>query len=308
MSYTDFDFPHTHFYDSDLRELLRYYKEIKNEYNGLVDDIRELQEWRVQHEGEYANLLVRMSAIEEDVVAFEAKITEDFAALETKLNNEFDELAEGIREQLRQTIAEIRRELEDTIAEINTLFDELKRQVNAELTLMKIEINELEYTLADEIASVRHDLDEYLDERFELFIANLPDYEHLIVHNPVRGTDTTIQVALDDLYESFNIFGLTAKEFDELEITCAEFDATEITAHEFDTMGYKKLHYPDPDYYMRDPFTGLFAPIKDVVMELYRLHAGTMTANEFEALDLTCDEFDALEITAFNYDFFGISA
>ena len=59
---------------------------------------------------------------------------------------------------------------------------------------------------------------------------------------------------------------------------------------------------------MRDPFTGEFALVSDVVMKLFALHAGTMTVNEFEALDLTCAEFDAKEVTAFNFDFFGIPA
>ena len=308
MSYTDFDFPNTRFYESDLRQILKYYKDLHDQYNILIANIRDLQEWRTQHEGEYAELVVRVNALDAEVVAFEAKMNEDFATLEANLNAEFASLADGIREQLQETIAEIRHELEVTIAEINTLFNELKRQVNSEISLMKLEINELEYQLSEDIISLKVELDDYLNGKFQQFIDNLPDYEHLIVHNPVTGTDTTIQIAINDLYLTFNVFGLTAKEFDELGLTCEEFDATEITAYEFDSMGYKKLHYPDPDYYMRDPFTGNFAPIKDVVMKLYHLHAGTITANAFDAMELTCDEFDALNITAFDYDFSGISA
>lgn len=49
MSYTDFDFPHTHFYDSDLRELLCKMKMV-------MGKVQELEEWRVQHEAEYDEL------------------------------------------------------------------------------------------------------------------------------------------------------------------------------------------------------------------------------------------------------------
>lgn len=46
MSYTSFDFPHTHFYDDDLRELLRKIK-------CLIENVKDLNEWRATHEAEY---------------------------------------------------------------------------------------------------------------------------------------------------------------------------------------------------------------------------------------------------------------
>ena len=52
MSYTGYDFPHTHFYDSDLRELLHRVKSLQEAYNVLdawvketdpkIDEIMEL--------------------------------------------------------------------------------------------------------------------------------------------------------------------------------------------------------------------------------------------------------------------------
>lgn len=297
MSFTDFDFPHTRFYESDLRELIAMYKKVLDDYNKLVDDIVALNEWRVQHEGEYATLLIRVANIEGEINTFEGEVEAKFADLERDLNIKFTNLT-----------AEVRAELEATVAEINALFNELKNQLNAEIAAMKLEIKSIEYDLQVAIEDFREEMGEYLDERFEQFIQSLPDYEHLIVRNPVTGTNTTVQIALDDLYASFNVFGLTAKQFDELGLTCAEFDAKGLTAHEFDSMGYKLLGYPDPTYYMRDPFTGEFALVSDVVMKLFALHAGTITADEFDAKELTCTEFDALELTAFNFDFFGIPA
>ena len=87
MSFTDFDFPHTHFYDSDLRELLRFYKELQEKYNGLVADIKALQEWKGQHEGEYEALLERVAVIEGEINDFEAEVEAKFTDLENNLNN-----------------------------------------------------------------------------------------------------------------------------------------------------------------------------------------------------------------------------
>lgn len=49
MSYTDYDFPHTHFYDSDLRELICKIKTI-------MGKVESLEEWRREHEPEYQEL------------------------------------------------------------------------------------------------------------------------------------------------------------------------------------------------------------------------------------------------------------
>lgn len=49
MGYFDFDFPHTHFYDSDLREILKY---VRN----LVKAVTEIDGWVEKHEKEYEEL------------------------------------------------------------------------------------------------------------------------------------------------------------------------------------------------------------------------------------------------------------
>lgn len=49
MSYTEFDFPHTHFYDSDLRELLKYVKT-------LWDRVNAIDNWKNEHEEDYLEL------------------------------------------------------------------------------------------------------------------------------------------------------------------------------------------------------------------------------------------------------------
>lgn len=290
MSYTQYDFPHSHMYDSDLRELLNYYEKLIDDYDSLVANIQALQEWKTEHVEEYEKLLAKVNNLENEITTFESEIEEAFAKFKTDTETEID------------------TKFNNAMTEFTNMFNALENEMTTQLANMKLEINQLALELSNAISSFRTEMVEYLDERFELFIQNLPDYENLIVHNPVRGIDTTVQIALDDLYSYFNVFGLTAQQFDSLELTCAEFDAKGLTAHEFDSNGYKLLGYPDPTYYMRDPFTGEWALVSDVIMKLYALHAGTMTVNEFEALDLTCDEFDALEITAFNFDFFGISA
>ena len=297
MSYSSFDFPNTHFYDSDLREVLAKLKFLLDEYDKLVSNIADLNEWREQHKSEYEELLRRVGIIENEINTFEQSVNESFAELDRAIHEDFEQLSQELKSEFAGELEQFKIE-----------FAQLKAKLEQDIVNMKMEINALTYELRQAISNFREEMVDYIDERFAIFIENLPDYEHLMVHNPIRGYQTTIQEAINDLYSATNFWGLTAREFDSLELTAEEFDNKGLTCHEFDTLGYKMLDYPDPDTHMLDPFTGQLNLIKNVVMELYGLHAGGDTAEEFDSRDLTAEEFDALQITAFQFDFFGIDA
>ncbi len=71
MGYFDFDFPHTHFYDSDLREILKY---VRN----LIKAVKEIDGWIDEHQKDYEEL----KKLYDDLLA--GKFTPEFlAALET---------------------------------------------------------------------------------------------------------------------------------------------------------------------------------------------------------------------------------
>ena len=147
----------------------------------------------------------------------------------------------------------------------------------------------------------------YVQAELQTFLENLPDYEHLIIYNPVRGEQTTVQTAINDLYNEFNTYALTAAEYDALELTADEYDEIGLTAYEYDHYGQNHL-LPDSPFIMRDPFTGKMTAVKNVVYtlaDLHRLYA--LTANDYDALDLTADDYDALDLTAYDYDFHGVT-
>lgn len=293
-------YPYRNISDTNLDWLFTNYQQI-------VNDVESLMEWRRTHTEEYTELKERVDAIQNEIETFEAEIERRFAQLDEAIHHDFEVLTAEIRAELAETKAEIEREFDEALAEFTRLFNELKTSVEIELANMKAEILDLQYALAQELASMREETREYIDNKFEDFIAHLPDYEHLIVRNPVTGTQTTVQVALDSLYDMFNIDGITAGEYDALELTAGEFDALNISANEYDKHARTILGVPDERYYMRSPFTGTIVPVKDVVMSLWGLHNQGITAGDFDALDMSAGDFDALEEQAYYYDMFGVS-
>lgn len=295
MSYTSFDFPHTHFYDSDLRELLGMCKTLMDDYNKLVADLNSLNEWRIKHEGEYEELVVKLSEVEQELSDFEVKLNKEFADLDAALQAKFNDLVNNVN-----------TELENALKTFTELYNTLRTQIESEFATIKVEIARAIVQLQNLIAANNEYVFEEVTRRLEVFIQNLPDYENLIVYNPVRGSQTNVQLAILDLYDEFRIYGLTAAQYDSLQLTASHYDSLNLTALEYDRMGYKLLDYPDPTYSMRDPFDGQFVKCQVVIYKLVELHRDCLTAAEYDALELTAYEYDALKLTAYLYDWYGI--
>ena len=277
-------------------------------YKAILDDVAALKSWRIETVEDLTALHAEVSRISGEINTFESQINARFAQLDTAIHADFNALAGDIRNEMDQTKRELEREFETALELFTAQYTELKNSVEHDITDMKRQINDLAYALETAIGAFRSEMVDYINERFDLFIQNLPDYEHLLVYNPFRGYQTTIQEAINDIYSFSAFWGITCREFDSLELTCEEFEAFELTCAEFDRYSYKLLGYPDPATHMRDPFTGQINLISNVVMELYGLHAQGLTASAFDALDLTASEFDAKEVTAFEFDFFGSEA
>lgn len=54
-----------------------------------------------------------------------------------------------------------------------------------------------------------------------------------------------------------------------------------------------------------DPTTGLLSPIQTVINNIAGSTGNSLTASEYDALDLTATAYDAYDITAYDYDFNG---
>lgn len=283
MSYTDFDFPHTHMYDSDLRELLC-------KYNKLVEGLAALKAWQTKHEKDYAGLLKRTTALEKEAAELASDIAQQHQMIIDECNN-------------------CKRQIDNHFAlalnHFTNEFETLSGNVLAKLTQMQIQLNDFNLFLINALAQNKTEIYEHVNDMFNYWVDHLPDYENLIVYNPARGSMTTIQEAINDLYADFNVFGLTAIQYEELSLTAEQYDNYQLTAREYDTWGYIALQYPDPRYYMIDPFTGEKNLVKNVVYKLTAFHKEGLTATEYDAKLLTAGEYDAKLITAFNYDWFG---
>lgn len=287
-------YPYTDFHEANLDFLLQTYQTI-------IDEINQILSWVNQHEIDYNDAIRRLTAVENEIDTFEAQITKAFDDLAAEQEQKFEEQTA----KLDASIAAFRREMQAAMAQFETDIENLKRSVEMEIVQLKNEINRAIINLNNQLLANNEYIYSYVENRLDEFIDSFPELINLPVYNPVRGSITGLQTAINDLYEVACVNGLTAFQYDSLGLTAKEYDDYNLTALEFDTKGYILLGYPDENWYMISPFSGQYVKVKDVVMDLAHFHMDGLTAAEYDVLDLEAEEYDDKNITAFDFDWFG---
>ena len=277
-------YPYTDFHELNIDWLLSTYKQLIDDYTGIV-------EWIENDAANYNDLLNRIIILEGQTADFQSQID----TLRIYIDGKYNTITNAMLAQYTQITTEY-----------TSLFSSILTIVSGEISTLNNKVENYRIELIDAIQRGDNYVMGWVEATLDDFIQNLPDYEHLIVHNPVTGTDTTVQEALNDLYGFYNLYGLTAEEYDALELTADRYDGYFITAYEFDVNGALIFGRSSP-YLMRSPFTGQMEPLQNVILELYSLHrTGALTATAYDALDLTATAYDALDLAALDYDLNGI--
>ena len=289
MSFSNFEFPNTNFYNSDLRELISMYKKLVKEYDDILKQLNELKTNIGSIVDEY---------LDADLGAFKAELL-------TIINNEITELENEIREE--------QKKLEDDMTKFKNDISSTIEQLRIDIDEFEVKVNNKVQTIANQIAQVYIDMSEYKHDMAELFELqrnelilyiqeHIAQITRLYVTNPFTGVYEDVQDVLNDIAKYVTqSYGLTAQEYDDLQLKASEYDAKRITAQNYSSRGillfFKELYLK-----MRSPFTGFMDYYDKIIYQLADLHRSAYTAEEYDKLLLTADDYDGLGITAFKYD------
>ena len=299
-------YPYTDFHELNLDWLLESYQQI-------VDDINTLNTWMAQHKIQYEEAYAELERIANEIDTFEAQINYQFDQLKTEQQQAFEEQTNKLNLAIAQMKVEVQKELDDfqnefnqAMADFNAQFEQIRLAIQQEIVNLRVLVNQEIIRLSNLVIGNNEYIQEYVENRLDQFINDFPTLlVDIPVYNPVRGTETTFQEAINDIYDMARMWGLTAIQYDSLGLTAEEYDNYGLTALEYDQNGYVSLGYPDENWYMVSPFTGQYTKVKNVVMDLAHFHMEALTAKGYDDLELEAEEYDDKNITAFDFDWFG---
>lgn len=299
-------YPYTDFHELNLDWLLETYQEI-------IDSINTLNTWMAEHKIEYQDALAELNRIANEIDTFEAQIQAQFDQLKEEQAQAFAEQTAKLNLAIAQMTVEVQAELDEfrvefnqAMADFTTQFNQIKLAIQQEIVNLRVLVNQEIIRLNNLIIGNNEYIQDYVENRLDQFLDDFPTIlVNVPVYNPVRGELTTIQQAINDIYDMARMWGLTAMQYDSLGLTAQEYDNLSLTALEYDQNGYIALGYPDENWYMVSPFTGQYTKVKNVVMDLAHLHMDGLSTKEYDDLELEAETYDDKQITSFDYDWFG---
>lgn len=204
---------------------------------------------------------------------------------------------DGLNADIYKHITEVEKNIRQDMNAKDTELDEKINKVQADLLEKVNTLNILIYKLN---AETREYIDSEVTKLYEYIKLYVPN--NIQVLNPVKGYYTSLNQALNDMYDNLRYYALTCNEFDSLNLTCTEFDELFLSCTEFDLYSAKRFRV-DSNLYMHNPFTGKYVFYQDVIYQIAELNFNNpITAREFDALLLTVAEFEAKALSAYNFD------
>ena len=196
----NYEAPHTRYYENDLTELIRLYKQLLSEYDEILETANRLQE--------------------------------ELANLPTTVQTLVDEATSQLRVQIEQELADLRSEVNRTVEQLRADNDALEARINRNVAELTGQVNQFYREINSSIQLVESESverDTHLQNQIDTLRFTLPD-----IYNPVAGMQTSIQQAILDLYSLLASDPLTASEYDAKQLTASAYDAKNITAFEYD--------------------------------------------------------------------------
>ena len=209
-----------------------------------------------------------------------------------------DELAGEVRDALY----DMNTNITSFETRIDGEFTSYKDAIDAQISRLNIAVTDLYNTMMEfnvdvdnRIIQMYNDLIRYIDEEIDA-------RDTVYVIDPVTRQRMNIQNALWSMYNAYmRNFAVTAQEYDDLRLTATEYDSRRLTAYEYDNNFKEKMR--DLFDLVMNPFTGTKTTLVSLVYQLVDLHRNSLTASEYDNLNLDATDYDALDITAYDFDF-----
>lgn len=216
-------------------------------------------------------------------------------------------------ETITQKIPVIEKALNDLtnlekadVQNLKAMIDDLQKQINElDIAALKVYVdshdNMLQADYNKKFADsyfVMYSLFNGLKERLEI-LAELVAKIDTMAFNPWTRTleKESLQTNLNYAYADLADLVPTAEQYAELGLTATEYNTFDLLARDYSVFGKIRLKM----HYVFSPVFGFKQELNNVLTSIVNYIKGTMSADEYTALDLTADEYTALDITALDY-------
>lgn len=315
--YTNFEYPHTHYFDGELSEILRMYKVLTEDYNILVREIVEAHRLYIEAQ----SFVERQEQI---FLLNQAKIVRMFEDVMTEANRLQQELVEYFNTSSTNML-EKQAELENLFRQLNeTQLNEMQEFYTNVIRDIGNKFNDFNQHLDNEIEEFNNSFNQSVDEIIKTIEENHEAFEHWIEleFDTLLNVMESISTSLDDYFQK------TKEENRQLEsqyIKYLELFREQIILenniwldkHEHDTENKRKDMIAYVDGLINDVYEDMeklkirnnhelvehIHVVSPVTLKIRQLQTALYEMYYYyRAWALTAEEYDSLGLTAYEYD------
>lgn len=271
MAFGNYEFPHSHNYDSDLRELIALVKGYRDDYERIL------------------------STIDKIVAEFDI-IQEEFNALSNKVNEMYEYIDDEIKTtfaiyeaQMNIRLRKMQDEIDAAYDLIATILPAAKAYADAKDEIVKAELRNEMQTLLEIIFARLEEIEKEIEQL------------GLIATNPLTGYKEPVNIVIESIAESYKVHALTNNEYEDLDLTNTQYASYQLYDKQYIVEGKKLLQRKWLN--RLNPATGQLTRESNVNSWIATMCANTLTVSEYVAQDLTNEEYANLQLTNLDYFF-----
>lgn len=284
MGFSTNEFPFSSEYDSDLREVLRYIREVVAKIDTYDEIIAELKE-ELENIQNMDDRLDALEAATSDLPVIRLQLEGIEQEITNIINQHSTDVSRLQREidAIRVSISNFENDIEAARAYSLYLYNKVKYELEGEIANTFIDVYATVRAMQKEVSDIRKRIDNI-------------DTSVLNPWHPELGRisqDRNAKCVYGDLADEC----LTAEQYCKLGLTAAQYAAFDIPAIWYAEFGKTKLHFN----YVYSPVFGYRQDINVVLTSILNGIMDTLTASEYAALDLDADSYSALGLDAWDY-------
>lgn len=234
----------------------------------------------------------------EMLLKFQAKLNEliDYVNdLELNANNYTDAEIAKLRAELMSQITYLKDQigrLDGRIDNIGLDWDiKLKQTFDRLIYILNLSQNLQDIEWANSLRTVYNEI-------VDMLIYGFP------VVDPTTGKTTTVQIALNNLYNiMMNQYGITVEEYESLNLTVDEYEIKFISVYDYVNLAKDTIFtaYFSPYF---NPFNGKRTSLQVILNMLASFHIDNPTVDEYEAFNITVDDYESHNVSVEDYSQF----
>ena len=280
MAFTFEEFPNSDYYDSDLREILKYMKEFENKLKHYDDVIARLEE-----------AIKDIAGMQSDILALQ-EATSDLPEIRQNIHD--------LQRDVKGVINEIKR-VDARLDEVNLMVDNINKRFTDVYTYIDGKVRYLLAVISQdylELVTLITQLGNELQEQINDIKKRLDEIDTSVL-NPWHYEKGRISQDRNDKFIYLDLADKcpTAQEYSELGLTAQEYGDIGLTARQYARNGRHWLHLD----WVFNPITGVKQEISNVLTGIVGNLKHTYTANAYAGTGLTAQEYTDFGVTAYQY-------